>query len=112
MHKHKDLIDKYRYLIAGILIAILIFLTYSTDQFGIKESINGVVKNVNKQTQFDLQDRCGLMPGASSVSHTIASEEMCENECRARCVADDLSYDKAVFKAAEQACNTCKCDCK
>lgn len=112
MHRHSHIIDKYRYLMAGILIAILLFITYSTDQFGIQERLNGAIKTINKETIFEIKDRCGLMPGASSVSHTIASEEMCENECRARCVTDDLAYDKVVFETAENACNTCKCECE
>lgn len=111
MHGHKQLIEKYRYLIAIALIALLAYITYSTDQFGVQESMNGAIKEATREKSFDLKDRCGMMPTASQVSHTISGNESCENECRARCASEDLSYDQAMFEENLKGCNFCKCDC-
>ncbi len=111
MHR-KNLIEKHRYLIAGFLVAILLFVAYGRDFYGIQEKVSDAAEDAARNKDFELQDRCGPMPGGGGISHSIPNEEMCDNSCRARCVSEDLSYKSSRFTMSDSACHTCDCFCK
>lgn len=64
-----------------------------------------------KIISFDYNDECGLMPGGNSLTHTIVSEDMCNNACYSYCISYEKKLLKSYFKEQQNKCNLCKCYC-
>jgi hypothetical protein len=113
MGRKGDFIERNKFLIAGFLIGVLVFTFYYTDQGGIQEKFLSYVKKETAPDKiFQLRDACGPVPGFTGISHSMPDEDSCLNECRARCLSNELEYKNAKFMEDKKACNTCECVCQ
>ncbi|MEM4397355.1 MAG: hypothetical protein QW757_01870 [Candidatus Woesearchaeota archaeon] len=92
--------NKKRIQIALIILCVLIFITYVFFVF-LKHRI----------ISFDYIDECGIMPGGNGLTHTIASEDMCNNACYSYCQSKEKNLLNYEFKEELNKCNSCRCKC-
>ncbi len=58
-----------------------------------------------------IEDSCG--PVGNTISHTISSEDQCENSCVAACLSFGKEFVDRKFEYNQEVrCNSCECLCR